>query len=205
MICVPVNEEGPIRRGSGGTDACISAGGAKVGTKKHCEKTNRHEQKRGAIRSSLVQVHLQEVFLIHAAEFQSFVWNRESSSAKGGNGRAGPNALIRMPPNHMPPPVLAGALHRKPIERTTAMRFPTTHWDELAKASLHGDTEARTALDEFCRRYWQPVNAFIRWKGFDQAEAADLTQDFFLNFLKSRAWQRADRRRGSFRTFLLGA
>jgi RNA polymerase sigma-70 factor (ECF subfamily) len=85
------------------------------------------------------------------------------------------------------------------------MRFPTTHWDELAKASLHGDTEARAALDEFCRRYWQPVNGFIRWKGFDPAEAADLTQDFFLNFLKNRSWQRADRLRGSFRTFLLGA
>jgi RNA polymerase sigma-70 factor (ECF subfamily) len=85
------------------------------------------------------------------------------------------------------------------------MRFPTTHWDELAKASLHGDPEARSALDKFCRRYWQPVNGFIRWKGFDQQEAADLTQDFFLNFLETRSWRRADQLRGSFRTFLLGA
>jgi RNA polymerase sigma-70 factor (ECF subfamily) len=85
------------------------------------------------------------------------------------------------------------------------MQFPTTRWDELAKASLHGDTVARTALDDFCRRYWQPVNGFIRWKGFDESEAADLTQDFFLNFLESRSWRRADRLRGSFRTFLLGA
>ncbi len=85
------------------------------------------------------------------------------------------------------------------------MQFPTTRWDELAKASLHGDTLARTALDEFCRRYWQPVNGFIRWKGFDQVEAEDLTQDFFLNFLETRSWRRADQLRGSFRTFLLGA
>ncbi len=85
------------------------------------------------------------------------------------------------------------------------MRFPTTRWDELAKASLHGDTEARTALNEFCQRYWQPVNGFIRWKGFDETEAKDLTQDFFLNFLETRSWRRADRLRGSFRTFLLGA
>ena len=85
------------------------------------------------------------------------------------------------------------------------MRFPDTRWDELAKASLHGDTEARAALDEFCRRYWQPVNAFIRWKGFDPAGASDLTQEFFLSFLKNRSWHRADRLRGTFRTFLLGA
>lgn len=85
------------------------------------------------------------------------------------------------------------------------MQFPTTRWDELARASLHGDTEARAALDEFCRRYWQPVNGFVRWKGFDQADADDLTQDFFLNFIETRSWRRADRLRGSFRAFLLGA
>lgn len=85
------------------------------------------------------------------------------------------------------------------------MRFPTTRWDELAKASLHGDTEAISALDRFCRNYWQPVNRFIRWKGFEEQEAADLTQDFFLNFLETRSLRRADRLRGSFRTFLLGA
>ncbi len=85
------------------------------------------------------------------------------------------------------------------------MQFPTTRWDELAKASLHGDTEARSALDEFCKRYWPPVNGFIRWKGYDEADAADLTQDFFLNFLETRSWRRADQLRGSFRTFLLGA
>lgn len=85
------------------------------------------------------------------------------------------------------------------------MQFPTTRWDELAAASLDGDTGARSALDEFCRRYWSPVNAFLRWKGYSEADAADLTQDFFLNFLETRSWRRADRLRGSFRTFLLGA
>jgi DNA-directed RNA polymerase specialized sigma24 family protein len=84
-------------------------------------------------------------------------------------------------------------------------QFPTTRWDELARASLHGDTAARKALDEFCRRYWAPVNGFIRRKGYDEADAADLTQEFFLNFLETRSWRRADRLRGSFRTFLLGA
>lgn len=85
------------------------------------------------------------------------------------------------------------------------MQFPTTRWDDLAAASLHGDAEARAALDELCRRYWAPVNGFLRWKGYPEAEAADLTQDFFLNFLETRSWRRADPLRGSFRTFLLGA
>ncbi|MBL9186863.1 MAG: sigma-70 family RNA polymerase sigma factor [Opitutaceae bacterium] len=85
------------------------------------------------------------------------------------------------------------------------MQFPTTRWDELAHATLHGDDAARRALDEFCRRYWTPVNAFIRRKGYAEAEADDLTQDFFLNFIATRSWRRADPVRGRFRTFLLGA
>ena len=85
------------------------------------------------------------------------------------------------------------------------MRFPTTRWDELAKASLHGDAEARAALEELCRRYWAPVHDFVRWKGYEEADAADLAQDFFVNFLETRSWRRADPLRGSFRTFLLGA
>lgn len=85
------------------------------------------------------------------------------------------------------------------------MQFPTTRWDELALASLHGDVAARRALDEFCRRYWAPVNTFIRQKGHSEAEAADLTQDFFLNFIAARSWRRADPQQGKFRTFLLGA
>jgi len=85
------------------------------------------------------------------------------------------------------------------------MQFPTTRWDELAKASLHGDAEARAALEELCRRYWAPVQDFVRWKGHSEADAADLAQDFFVNFLETRSWRRADPLRGSFRTFLLGA
>jgi RNA polymerase sigma-70 factor (ECF subfamily) len=85
------------------------------------------------------------------------------------------------------------------------MQFPTTRWDELARASLHGDLAAREVLNQFCRRYWDPVNAFVRWKGYSEADAADLTQDFFLNFLETRSWRRAAPSRGNFRTFLLGA
>ena len=90
-------------------------------------------------------------------------------------------------------------------QKIPGMQFPTTQWDQLAQASLHGDEAAREVLNQFCRRYWEPVNAFVRWKGYSEADAADLTQDFFLNFLETRSWRRANPLRGTFRTFLLGA
>lgn len=85
------------------------------------------------------------------------------------------------------------------------MQFPTTCWTELAKASLNGDTIARSALDGLCQRYWTPVFGFVRSRGYAEAEAKDLTQGFFLRILESGTWKRACPTRGKFRTFLLGA
>jgi len=85
--------------------------------------------------------------------------------------------------------------------------FPTTHWSLLAKASFDhdGNTEGRKALEELCRRYWGPVYRFIRSRGFSEAEAEDLTQDFMVHLLTKSTFGRADRLRGRFRSFLLGA
>lgn len=85
------------------------------------------------------------------------------------------------------------------------MVFPTTHWSTLARASLNGDTAGRQALEELCRRYWAPLNQFIRWRGHTDAEAEDLTQEFLLHVLDHSTFQRADRLRGKFRSLLLGA
>jgi len=83
--------------------------------------------------------------------------------------------------------------------------FPTTHWSLLAQASLNGETEARAALDELCRRYWSPLNQFIRMRGHPPAEADDLTQAFLLHLLEHSALRKPDRLKGRFRSFLLGA
>ena len=83
--------------------------------------------------------------------------------------------------------------------------FPETRWSQLAAASLNGSEAGRAALEDFCRRYRGPVGGFLRWRGLDADEVEDLTQDFFLHFLRSESWKRADRLRGSFRSFLLGA
>lgn len=85
------------------------------------------------------------------------------------------------------------------------MIFPTTHWSILAQASLDGKTEGRTALNELCRRYWHPLNDFIRSRGYASAEADDLTQAFLLHLLEHSTLQKPDRLKGRFRSFLLGA
>jgi DNA-directed RNA polymerase specialized sigma24 family protein len=85
------------------------------------------------------------------------------------------------------------------------MNFPTTHWSVLAKATLHGEADARAALELLCQRYWGPVHQFIRFTGFSDAEAQDLTQEFLIHVLDKSIFARADRLQGRFRSFLLGA
>jgi RNA polymerase sigma-70 factor (ECF subfamily) len=62
---------------------------------------------------------------------------------------------------------------------------------------------ADEALAELCRDYWPPIYAFIRRRGFNSHDAQDLTQAFFAYLIESKAYARADREQGKFRTFLL--
>jgi RNA polymerase sigma-70 factor (ECF subfamily) len=61
------------------------------------------------------------------------------------------------------------------------------------------------ALEQLCRIYWYPLYAFVRRKGYSPSDAQDLTQDFFARLLEKKYIALADRSRGKFRTFLLGA
>jgi RNA polymerase sigma-70 factor (ECF subfamily) len=81
--------------------------------------------------------------------------------------------------------------------------FPPTCWTQLAEATLTGDPAGRKALEALCARYRPPVVSFLRSKGWNAVDADDLTQDLFAKLLVSRAWKKADRSRGLFRTFLL--
>lgn len=85
------------------------------------------------------------------------------------------------------------------------MYFPTTQWTLLARASLNAETAGRQALEELCRRYWSPLHQFIRARGYTETEAQDLTQEFLLHLLEHSTLQKAERSRGKFRSFLLGA
>jgi RNA polymerase sigma-70 factor (ECF subfamily) len=73
---------------------------------------------------------------------------------------------------------------------------------------LAGERESaasRQALEQLCQSYWQPIYGFLRRKGFSPHDAEDLTQQFFVRLLKGDSMARADRSKGRFRTFLLGA
>lgn len=65
--------------------------------------------------------------------------------------------------------------------------------------------ESIVAREELCRIYWYPLYAYVRRRGYSLEDAQDLTQGFFARFLAGDSMGRADRRRGRFRSYLLGA
>ncbi len=83
--------------------------------------------------------------------------------------------------------------------------FATTRWSLVAEAGGAASPECRAALATLCELYWYPLYAFVRRKGYQAAEAQDLTQAFFAELLEKERLQLADPQRGRFRSFLLGA
>ena len=71
-------------------------------------------------------------------------------------------------------------------------------------AAGRGDApQARASLEKLCQTYWLPLYAYVRRRGYTDADAKDLTQAFFA-WLLERDWlARADQQRGRFRAFLL--
>lgn len=64
---------------------------------------------------------------------------------------------------------------------------------------------AAVALSALCERYWYPLYAFVRRRGYGSADAQDLTQAFFAMVLEKHSFSVADPARGRFRSFLLRA
>lgn len=90
----------------------------------------------------------------------------------------------------------------KPEHRKT---FETTHWSMVRAAVDRDLTAGRDAMQELCRRYWFPLYAFARRRGYDADGAEDIIQAFFLRLLEKDVLSKADRERGRFRNFLLGS
>lgn len=84
-------------------------------------------------------------------------------------------------------------------------QFPSTMWTEIASATLHGNSSAGRALEGFYERYREPVRRFMLRRGFSESDAEDFTHEFFLELMLDSALRKADRTRGKFRSFLLGA
>jgi DNA-directed RNA polymerase specialized sigma24 family protein len=92
-----------------------------------------------------------------------------------------------------------------PDEGTTAIsgRFNTTHWSVVLSAGKLHSRQTAEALEKLCRAYWQPLYFFARRKGRSDADAKDLTQQFFSMLLQRNDFAGLDPARGRFRTFLL--
>lgn len=80
----------------------------------------------------------------------------------------------------------------------------TTAWTFLMEGQGKDDdaTIRVRCLEYLAQRYWTPVFAFIRHKGYTETQAQDLTQEYFCVFLEKRYLDQAKRDRGRFRSFL---
>jgi len=87
---------------------------------------------------------------------------------------------------------------------TAPSGFSTTHWSLITRAAMPSP-EGRAALEALCRAYWFPIYAFARKQGCEASDAEDVTQDFFAEIVQSEFLQRADPKRGRFRSYLLTA
>jgi DNA-directed RNA polymerase specialized sigma24 family protein len=85
--------------------------------------------------------------------------------------------------------------------------FAATRWSMVLEAgnSAASSGQSLSALSELCQIYWRPLYLFLRREGYDQNDAQDLTQGFFADLIQSRSYKRAEKTRGRFRAFLLGA
>lgn len=90
------------------------------------------------------------------------------------------------------------------FERNPAQQFSQTHWSVVLSAAQTSSFQA-AALETLCRTYWLPLYAYVRRKGHSPHDAQDLTQEFFARLLKNNSFAGADRQKGKFRTYLLGA
>lgn len=83
--------------------------------------------------------------------------------------------------------------------------FATTRWTMVLMAGNEHSPQQTDALNQLCNCYWYPVFAYIRSRGYNHHDSQDLTQSFLSSFLQRDYFARADRRRGKFRSYLLGA
>jgi RNA polymerase sigma-70 factor (ECF subfamily) len=95
--------------------------------------------------------------------------------------------------------------HTSPGELPRRAQFEATSWTNLLAARQSGSPGAEAALEKLCRTYWYPLYAHVRRRGFDAAQAEDMTQEFFYRILKENFLGAADRTKGKFRSFLLAS
>jgi len=84
-------------------------------------------------------------------------------------------------------------------------QFATTHWSVVLAAGHPASPQANEALEKLCKTYWYPLYAYLRRSGRDTHDAQDLTQAFFARLIEKKDFALANRDKGKFRFYLLGA
>lgn len=92
-------------------------------------------------------------------------------------------------------------------ELTRRPQFQTTLWSlvHAARPDEASQLHARNALQKLCQIYWYPLYAYVRHRGYSDADAKDLTQGFFARMLATDGFNLANKNKGRFRSYLLGA
>src|SRR6516165_6472067 len=103
-------------------------------------------------------------------------------------------------------PVKAAPIPSRGEAESRYESFASTRWSIVLQAGNEATVSAHAfdALSELCKIYWRPLYSFLRRQGCGAEEAQDLIQGFFADLIETRAYARADREKGRFRSFLLG-
>lgn len=81
--------------------------------------------------------------------------------------------------------------------------FPSTHWSLIDAVQGLENEKHDVALGQLIELYWKPIYCWLRWHGYDDASAKDIVQDFFLDGLEKKKFEKADSNRGRFRSYIL--
>jgi RNA polymerase sigma-70 factor (ECF subfamily) len=91
-----------------------------------------------------------------------------------------------------------------PSDSPRSPAFHTTRWTRVCLAKADSE-EGRRALAELCEAYYEPVVAYLRHVLRDSDAALEVSHAFFAMILAGGHIASADRERGRFRSYLLGA
>lgn len=101
-------------------------------------------------------------------------------------------------------PMTTDSSIRPPSRESFGPTFRTTRWTQVSRAKADSP-EGRQALADLCEAYYEPVATFLKWELRNNDAARDLAHEFFVTVLRGEAITNAERERGRFRSFLLGA
>lgn len=82
--------------------------------------------------------------------------------------------------------------------------FHTTSWTQVGMAKANSE-EGQKALRDLCEAYYEPVVTYLRCAFGNEDAARDMGHAFFADILRGSKIDTADRDRGRFRSYLLGA